>query len=1143
MISLVINGNQAKTSMQELRTAAAALSRSLNQMRESDNPARYREKVQELRRVNQTYREMRGEIFQTTTANQRFMQSVKSVAAGVIGGNLITGFFTTLRSEIDRSVEVATRRADQLSDIQKTTGLIGDDLVEVEKRLSSIDTRTSREELRRLAWQAGKLGIEGVDNISKFVEEANKVNVALGEDLGADAMIKIGKAAMQLDVDILNLASGFNALGMASSAQEGFMLEFTSRMAPLGKTANITAAEILGFAGTIDAAGLNVEMSATAMNKFFIDFTKNTDEFGQIAGFAAGELSKIKQEVGTNEAFLRMLEQLKALNPKAEDFLQKLEELGIDGARGSQVFLSLANNLGEVRRQQELATEEVAKGTSVIDEYNIKNENLAAQHEKNKKALQSSLKPFRLFLAETTVSFTGWLANSMQGIFSLIRILTIGGAAWLTYRTAMLAARGAQLLFNNDILTTGIIMKAQKVATLAAAAAKALFARDLARASAAMRVFNSVVRANPFGLMVSALGAVFTGLALFKNKTEAATKELSSFNKIRQQSSEKAKEALIAERSELDLLFMALRATNSQSEERSKLISQINTKYGTTLTNLSDEKGFLKEIDGAYEEILKKMMDRITLSANDDLLKDLIKERTALQQTVKIYDEFLETTKLTGMAQQQALKSFSEQYPDFNKDAVRYIDLKKEMIKIDKQLISLQTNSANILANSLTSSNIDPTESNTTGKKNQEIDNKKDQRLEKLRKQLTSIEDEIAGHRRRLEIEGMDADAQEVARLDDKFEKLLNELDVYNQEVLASKDLTEKEKLALTALYDQMSIEAMEMHQEEVSRLEKEKQGKNKEQRKKDQDELMVALMTNEEKEIFEINKHYDALELLAKGNAEQMAKIALMRAAAIDKVNQDSAEKAIQLELNKAEAVGSAMKSSADMFAALNNFVNQGNEEQGPFFKAVALAQIAADTAMAISSAMRFAAQNKANGVTAGVAGLIQFATVSTAIFSAMSNAQRLLFSVENPTAPDMTTPQFYGGGFTYAYGAQDGKQYKAQQYGSIANGGSFNSTGLGLLAEKGPEFVIPNSVYSNPANQQLMQMLSGAMSVTGGSNTSTTMDNSEMVQLLKVIAANVSKPVRAATYFDQRSYEEYLSVRNRAQNVARLNNNFSGN
>jgi hypothetical protein len=120
---------------------------------------------------------------------------------------------------------------------------------------------------------------------------------------------------------------------------------------------------------------------------------------------------------------------------------------------------------------------------------------------------------------------------------------------------------------------------------------------------------------------------------------------------------------------------------------------------------------------------------------------------------------------------------------------------------------------------------------------------------------------------------------------------------------------------------------------------------------------------------------------------------------------------------------------------------------------------------------------------------------------------------------------------------------KYKAQQYGSIANGGSFNSTGLGLLAEKGPEFVIPNSVYSNPANQQLMQMLSGAMSVTGGSNTSTTMDNSEMVQLLKVIAANVSKPVRAATYFDQRSYEEYLSVRNRAQNVARLNNNFSGN
>ena len=52
-----------------------------------------------------------------------------------------------------------------------------------------MDTRTTRESLNELAVDAGKLGIEGSKNILDFVDAGNQINVALSEDLGADARV------------------------------------------------------------------------------------------------------------------------------------------------------------------------------------------------------------------------------------------------------------------------------------------------------------------------------------------------------------------------------------------------------------------------------------------------------------------------------------------------------------------------------------------------------------------------------------------------------------------------------------------------------------------------------------------------------------------------------------------------------------------------------------------------------------------------------------------------------------------------------------------------------------------------------------------------------------------------------------------
>lgn len=310
-------------------------------------------------------------------------QEVKAfgmIAIGALGFQAITGQLNNL---IRKSAELS----DAYADVQKTTGLTATEVEALGKQLGKIDTRTSRMELLKLAAEAGKLGISGAGNVKKFVEEADKIKVALGEDLGEDAILAIGKLSDVFGTGMLNIGSAINSLGAASAASESYLVDFAARLGGVAKTAGISAPEILGYGAVLDSLGLQAEMSSTALSNFFIDFTKNAAKFESAAGMANGSLSELIGKEGTNAGFIAFLENLKASSTGADDFLKRLEKLGIDGSRGAQVFLTLSNNIGKVKEQQQIANTEFDKGTSIIDEFNVKNETFAAKLEKLQKQL------------------------------------------------------------------------------------------------------------------------------------------------------------------------------------------------------------------------------------------------------------------------------------------------------------------------------------------------------------------------------------------------------------------------------------------------------------------------------------------------------------------------------------------------------------------------------------------------------------------------------------------------------------------------------------------------------------------------------------------------------------------------------------
>ncbi len=389
IIKIVADGKQAEASINQITRAVSALNRERN--KEKAGTARYKELTDDLGKLNGKLVTARNEVKNLDSASKKFWGNFKTIAAGVVGGNLITsamqgiaGFFTKL---LDKQKEVS----DSLANIRKVSGLTMEQVTLLDKSLGNINTRTGKKELRELAVEAGKLGIEGVDNIAKFVKEADQIKVALGEDLGDDAVTTIGRLSQIFKVSMLEIGSAINDIGASSAATEAYQVDFLNRMAGTGPTVKLAADELLGYSATLQNMGQSAEVSGTALSKFFLEFIKDTEKFGKIAGMQKGQLTDLFNSQGTNAAFLSFLENLKKSKSGAVQMAQALDEMQIDGARSVGVFLSLANSVESVHTQQEIANKAIKEGTSLTNEFNIKNDTFAAKWEKLMKSIQGGI--------------------------------------------------------------------------------------------------------------------------------------------------------------------------------------------------------------------------------------------------------------------------------------------------------------------------------------------------------------------------------------------------------------------------------------------------------------------------------------------------------------------------------------------------------------------------------------------------------------------------------------------------------------------------------------------------------------------------------------------------------------------------------
>ncbi len=564
-----------------------------------------------------------------------------------VAANNISNLISRYSGQIEEAKQSWLQYDEALVDAMKTTGLSRDEIEELSAELKKFDTRTAQNELLSLARVGGKLGISGKEDLLEFVSAADKINVALKEDLGGDAEAAIGqigklvdifqlKGQMGLEKAMLSVGSAINELGAASTANEGYIVNFTNRLAGIAPNAKISIDKILGLASTLDANAQAAETAATAIGQTITAMFRKTETFAQIAKMPFEEFRDLLTN-DVNGALVKVLEGMKG-DQGLFNIVDAMDEMHLNGQRATTVLGALANNVDMLKTQQQLANEAFQEGTSLTNEFNTKNESATAIQEKLKKRItETSVEIGQKLMPAANMVIGG--TNTFLGVIS--KLITLFGK----YQAAIITVTGLTALyvakkkiaylfsaeFRAALLKEVAVLEASSKANSLHTVTLKILAGGYKTAGAAAKAFGKALIANPVGLVIAAVAALAHGIAFLVSKSREATKELRELNKRTVDTTSsfvKAQAEIDKERKSLEELKDAATKAAEGSDERKRVIDKINELYGDYLPNLLTEKSSNEELETALKNVNTQLEQKIKLQARENAEMDIQQHRT-----------------------------------------------------------------------------------------------------------------------------------------------------------------------------------------------------------------------------------------------------------------------------------------------------------------------------------------------------------------------------------------------------------------------------------------------------------------------------------------------------------------------------------
>lgn len=573
----------------------------------------------------------------------------------------VTGLSATVRDCTNKYAAMNQ----EMFNVTKYTGQAIGEVEEMNESFKKMNTRTARGELNRLAQDAGRLSITNREMVEEFVDGGDKINVALGDDLGDDAVAKIGKLAQMFGEDktkglrgaMLATGSAVNDLAQSSSANAGYIVDFTADLSGVARQAGMTQAQIMGLASALDQ---NMQDEATSSTVFSQLITKMFQEPMKFAKLAGVEVSTFTTMLKT-DANGALLEFLQAMSNRGgfDQLAPMFSQMGLEGTRAVGVLSSVASNLDQVREAQATATQSYKDGTSVLNEFNVQNNTAQAGLDKAKKQFDDmciELGEKLMPIAKYSVSLTS------MGIKTLYVLIE-----YVSKHIVVLAALATTMLVYNNVLTATMIKEAAhnaiKKVGIALDYAKEAATRLLRSALLALELTYKRLRygveayrlamekaklaslTNPWAALATVLTvvgvAVYSAVKAWQAHKKAvhdnlqSVKEANAIKKQQEAINKRVAESYIDEKTRVQQLTKIIRSNAFSIGERRSAIAELQKIIPDYHASISKEGKLFNENTNAINDYIKKLDQAAMAEAIYEQKKEIAKKRLELKQTVR----------------------------------------------------------------------------------------------------------------------------------------------------------------------------------------------------------------------------------------------------------------------------------------------------------------------------------------------------------------------------------------------------------------------------------------------------------------------------------------------------------------------------
>lgn len=626
----------------ELKATIKEINRELNSGNVERGSEQWQVLTRSLQAANGELQKIKKE--QKAASSADFLTNIGDKWQGVaVVFDSIASKFSVLKQAMAEYVNEYADMAEHMSGVKKYTGLTDEAVQQLNDDFMKMDTRTAREQLNDLAGDAGRLGIQSKQQILDFVQAADQINVALGEDLGEDAVKNIGKLAqlfgdadkMGLKQAMLSSASVINELAQSSSASEGYLMDFTARLAGVGKQAGMTQAQVMAFGSVLDQNMVNVEKGATALQNVITALYAKPAAMAKVAGLNVKEFTQLLKTDG-NAALLQFVDALRKAG-KMDALAPMLTDMKLSGAGVTQTLSTLAANIDTLKQTQQQATQAFTQGTSVTNEFNTANNTAQAQLEKaQKKAhdmavqLGQQLYPAYMQVVGAGNSFLLFLTKVLPFIASHAKQIIVVTAAIVSYTAAVKLAAAMQKAFNVTIAATQAIVGIVKGLGLALSLMYYNMTGNIVKARAAQIALNRTLISNPYAAVAAAVIAVAAAVYLWCTREKQLTqaqKDRIAIKKDGLQLEQKANEATAATQSRIYTLTAIIHDNNRKLSDRHAAIKALQRIVPEYNAQISASGRITRENTRAITDYIAELKKKALLEAAQKKVNELMEAK------------------------------------------------------------------------------------------------------------------------------------------------------------------------------------------------------------------------------------------------------------------------------------------------------------------------------------------------------------------------------------------------------------------------------------------------------------------------------------------------------------------------------------